>query len=100
MTKLATLGLLALLPIVAASLALAAEDEIMSVVKSGICPKDLSRLNTIKYSDYCKGFEDRPCNDRSGNCFHEAAGCWSDVNNLNKEIYTYNKFVANCAKPK
>jgi len=79
---------------------LADDDEIMSVVKRGVCPKDLYKMEVIKYSEYCKGFEERACNDKGNACFNEAADCWKEVNRLNKEIFSYNNFVMKCANSK
>jgi hypothetical protein len=97
-TKLVRVGILVLGILAGPGSVFAAEDEIMSVVKSGVCPKVLFKMEAIKYSEYCKGFEERSCNDSNNACFDEAADCWKEVNRLNKEIYTYNNFIQKCAK--
>jgi hypothetical protein len=97
-SKLVQITLLFLGILVAPGSVLAAEDDPMSIVRSGVCPKDLFKLEQIKYSEYCKGFEQRSCNDSNNTCFDETADCWKEVNRLNKEIYTYNNFIQKCAK--
>jgi hypothetical protein len=73
-------------------------DEVMQVVKSGKCPDTLEKLSKVKSADFCAYLNKGPClnNDSDETCFLQLKDCWSRVNQLNKEIFTYNQFVRKC----
>jgi hypothetical protein len=81
---------------VAASRAQTQED-LMRVVKSGVCPEDLTSYEAVKYSDHCAGMDERSCDLNDKACFDAASECWAQVNSMNKQIYSYNNFIKKCA---
>jgi hypothetical protein len=76
------------------------QEDLLRVVKSGVCPEDLTPYEAVKYSDHCAGMDERSCdlNDRA--CFDAASECWAQVNAMNKQIYSYNNFIKKCASQK
>jgi hypothetical protein len=76
---------------------LAQTEDIVGIVRSGICPKDLSPYETVKYSVHCAGMDERSCDINDKACFEDAKQCWDQVNLLNKQIFSYNNFVRKCA---
>jgi hypothetical protein len=73
-------------------------DEVMQVVKSGKCPESLDKYPKVKTADFCAYLNKGPCqnNDSDETCFLQLKDCWSRVNQLNKEIFTYNQFMRKC----
>ena len=73
------------------------EEDLARVVKSGICPDDLSPYDKVKYTDHCAGMDQRSCDINDKACFDAASTCWAQVNAMNKQIYSYNNFMKKCA---
>lgn len=75
-------------------------DEVMQVVKSGKCPDTLEKYPNVKTADFCAYLNKPPCqnNDSDETCFLQLRDCWSRVNQLNKEIFTYNQFMRKCGE--
>ncbi|MBV8474210.1 MAG: hypothetical protein JO234_12400 [Hyphomicrobiales bacterium] len=93
----AAIALAALLSGCAATAALAQSDEDLArVVKSGICPDDLTPYDAMTYTEHCAGM-DQACATTDSGCFEDARHCWDEVNRTNKQIFTYNAFVHQCA---
>ena len=92
---------LAAIGMVCASVCISAAqtEDIVSVVRSGICPKDLSLYETVKYSVHCAGMDENSCDINDKACFEDAKQCWDQVNLLNKQIFSYNNFMKSCAPP-
>lgn len=80
----------------ASALAQTTED-LAGVVRSGLCPDDLTPYGSVEYSEHCAGM-DEACATSDSGCFEDAKRCWDDVNRMNKEIYTYNAFLHQCAQ--
>lgn len=72
------------------------EEDLAGVVRSGVCPDDLTPYNPVEYSQHCAGM-DEACATSDSGCFEDAKRCWDDVNRMNKQIFTYNAFVRRCA---
>lgn len=79
---------------------LAQTDDLTRVVKSGVCPDDLQPYDTVKYAVHCAGMDEKSCDISDKACFEEAKTCWDQVNQINKEIFSYNNFVRKCAARK
>jgi hypothetical protein len=92
-----TLALAACLLGLAAPRALAqSEEDLAGVVRSGVCPDDLTAYNPVEYAEHCAGM-DESCALHDSGCFEDARRCWDDVNRMNKQIFSYNAFVRKCA---
>jgi hypothetical protein len=83
-----------------AAQSLAQTDDLARVVKSGICPDDLQPYDKVKYSVHCAGMDEKSCDLNDKACFEDARQCWDQVNLMNKQIFSYNNFVRNCAANK
>jgi hypothetical protein len=79
---------------------LAQTDDLMRIVKSGICPEDLQPYDSVKYSVHCAGMGEESCDPGDKGCFEDERQCWDEVNRINKQIFSYNNFVRNCAAHK
>jgi hypothetical protein len=97
----AILGLCAI-PLTCASVvgSLAQTDDLARIVKSGVCPDDLTPYDTVKYSVHCAGMDENSCQLNDKACFEDEKKCWDDVNLMNKQIFSYNNFVRTCAAHK
>jgi hypothetical protein len=75
-------------------------DEVMQVVKSGKCPDSLDKYSNVKTAEFCAYLNKPPCqnNDSDETCFLQLRDCWARVNQLNKEIFTYNQFMRKCGE--
>jgi hypothetical protein len=75
-------------------------DDLTRVVKSGVCPADLQPYETVKYGVHCAGMDEKSCDLNDKGCFEDAKQCWDQVNLINKQIFSYNNFVRQCASKK
>jgi hypothetical protein len=73
------------------------QEDLARIVKSGVCPDDLSPYDAVKYADHCAGMDERACDLNDKACFDAASSCWAQVNSMNKQIYSYNNFIRKCA---
>jgi hypothetical protein len=73
------------------------QEDLARLVKSGVCPDDLSPYEVVKYADHCAGMDERSCDLNDKACFDAAGACWAQVNSMNKQIYSYNNFMKKCA---
>ncbi len=79
---------------------LAQDDDLQRIVKSGVCPDDLTPYDTVKYSVHCAGMDENSCQLNDKACFEDERKCWDEVNLINKQIFSYNNFVKACAARK
>jgi len=72
-------------------------DDLIRIVRSGVCPEDLQPYDSVKYSVHCAGMDEQACDINDKACFEDAKTCWDQVNQINKEVFSYNNFVRKCA---